>query len=258
MRETPHKPFQPILLLALPILLLNFTPSDLLAAEPDGQWHLDANLGLWGLAADGTVGVGRVQADVDLSFSDLIEHTNFAAMGGIELTKSNWVVDFNGIYAELSGNESGPRDLVDIDVDAQMGIADLAVGYTLVRTKLGTMPLTLTPALGVRYTYLSLELDPERLRSVSNHEDWWDPYVGGRVVLSLTPNLNWRTEGTIGGFSVGSDLTWSAATYLDWKLSKSITLNIGYRALAWDFENANFEWDITMHGPWLGLTINLF
>jgi hypothetical protein len=53
---------------------------------------------------------------------------------------------------------------------------------------------------------------------------------------------------------VGSDLTWSAATYLDWKLSKSVTMNIGYRALAWDFENDKFLWDITLHGPWIGVT----
>ena len=236
-------------------LVVGIAGGRLLAAEGDDQVHFDVNIGAWLTSVNGEVGIGRVQGDVDVDFVDLIKHANFVAMGGMELYKGKWHLIFNGVYAHFKDSLTGPRGFAHVDAEAGTGIADLALGYTIVRTKLGNgMPLTLMPAVGVRYTYLSLELDPERLRTVSGHEDWWDPYVGGRVVLGLTDHLLWRTEATIGGFGVGSDLTWSAAMYLDWKLSKSVTMNIGYRALAWDFENDKFLWDITLHGPWIGVT----
>jgi opacity protein-like surface antigen len=239
------------------ILLLAFAAS-LPAAPPDDQWHLDTSLDLWATAVSGATGIGPLQSDVDVSFDDLLKHMDFALMGGAELSKGNWLVVFNGMYVTLSDEKSGPLG-GGIDIDSDMGIANLALGYTLVRTEVGRgMPLTITPVVGVQYTDLSLKLNPERLRSVERSRDWVDPYVGGRVVLGLSDAVSWRNEGTIGGFGLESDLLWSAGTFLDWRFSKRMTLNLGYRALSWDYDKDHFEWDVTLHGPWIGLTIRLF
>jgi hypothetical protein len=76
--------------------------------------------------------------------------------------------------------------------------------------------------------------------------------------LGLTRTLDGRTTGSIGGAGGESNLEWSAATYLDWRFAKGWTLNVGYRALAWNFQDDDFKWDITFFGPWIGLKVRLF
>jgi hypothetical protein len=31
-------------------------------------------------------------------------------------------------------------------------------------------------------------------------------------------------------------------------------ISAGYRALSWDYDDNDFEWDVTMHGPVLGMS----
>jgi hypothetical protein len=64
----------------------------------------------------------------------------------------------------------------------------------------------------------------------------------------------------IGGFGVGSDLTWSALAALDWSLSESFGLVFGYRALDTDYSDGSgenrFAFDMLVSGPLLGLRYN--
>jgi hypothetical protein len=207
---------------------------------------------------DGTVGARNVKSDVNVGFDSIWDNLDFGAMGAATLSKGNWVFVFDGVYARLEEKHTFSDGRGGV-VSSNMGIADFAIGYTLVRTKIGNdMPLTLTPAVGVRYTYLQMSLNPNQFPTFSDHEDWWDPYVGGQVVLGLNRKLDWRTQGSVGGFSVGSDFTWSVGSFIDWHLNKTFTLDFGYRAIGWDYQNGGFTWDVTMHGPWVGLVIEWF
>jgi hypothetical protein len=64
----------------------------------------------------------------------------------------------------------------------------------------------------------------------------------------------------VGGFGVGSDLTWQAFPYLDWSLAKSTSLQLGYRWLATDYEAGSgsslFRYDVLVQGPQVGLTFH--
>jgi len=227
------------------------------AQEPDDDWHFASSFGIWAMAAKGNVGVRNVESDVDATFSDILDKAQVALNPGLQLSKGDWSIALTGMYAVLEDEQTFRNGRGGV-ITSTMGIADLSLGYTLLRTKLGEMPLAITPMIGVRYTYLGLDLNPNNSDTVSRNREWFDPYFGGRVVLGLTDALDWRTEGTYGGFSVGSDSTWSAGTYLDWKFYKNVSLNVGYRALSWDYDNDNLKWDITFHGPWIGLTTSWF
>jgi hypothetical protein len=193
------------------------------------------SLGLWTPAVTGDVGVGRLDADIDWSIGDVISDLNFAIFPGFEVGKDKWVLIFNGAYAQLEDEASfssrGGLIEGDADVTMDLYIADLAVGYRLFDIPLGgdgatDMVLSLTPVIGVRYTYISLEIDPDRIETRSGHEDWWDPYVGARANLRFNDQWAWRTEGTVGGFGVGSDFAWTAQTTLDWRFHNNWEVNI--------------------------------
>ena len=64
-------------------------------------------------------------------------------------------------------------------------------------------------------------------------------------------------RGDIGGFGVGSDFTWNAITFIDYRLWKHVSILGGYRALYQNYKNGSgideFKFDVTMHGPILAL-----
>ena len=61
-----------------------------------------------------------------------------------------------------------------------------------------------------------------------------------------------RVADDVGGFGVGSDFTWQAATYVGWS-STHWRVDFGYRALAVKFDQDDVAADIVAHGPVLGV-----
>ena len=56
-------------------------------------------------------------------------------------------------------------------------------------------------------------------------------------------------RGEIGGFGVGADLMWQVEGVIGINLTHCIFTEIGYRALGANFEDANFVFDVVLHGP---------
>ena len=62
---------------------------------------------------------------------------------------------------------------------------------------------------------------------------------------------------------MASDFTWHAGGLVGYRFDlfgeKDAKFIGGYRALSWDYEDGSglnkFEWDVTLHGPILGLVI---
>jgi hypothetical protein len=91
--------------------------------------------------------------------------------------------------------------------------------------------------------------------------DWVDPFLGGRVLWR--PSEKWlmgfRTD--VGGFTVSSDFTFNVNAEVAYRINEWLFVNGGYRALYTDYEtgsgNDRFEFDMWLHGPWVGVGIEL-
>ncbi len=79
-------------------------------------------------------------------------------------------------------------------------------------------------------------------------EDWWDPYVGVRARLNLTKAFYLTAKADIGGFGVGSDLTWQASGALGCQLTRSIHAELGYRYLYTDYNKDGFLYEVSQSG----------
>ena len=62
-------------------------------------------------------------------------------------------------------------------------------------------------------------------------------------------------KGDIGGFGVGSDLTWTAEAALGCQLSSRIFTEVGYRAIGVDYEGDSLIYDVVTHGAQVTLGI---
>jgi hypothetical protein len=223
---------------------------------------------MWFLSLDGDVTVKGEESDLDMSFSDIWDELNIAAMLTFDARKGKW-----GIYGDtIAANLGTSKKEGGIRIDPTVKLAMLTAGgsYQLGKWKLADTAGKDVPAVsvdgmfGVRYTYLDIDLDFKRIRDASGHKDWYDPLIGARAFFDLSEHWTLALLGNIGGFGIGSDLTWGAMGTIGYRFrlfsEKNNTRVVGgYRAIYQDYKDGSgadkFEWDMTYHGPILGLVI---
>jgi len=242
------------------------------AKESEG-WKIHIVPYLWMPSLNGTVGVRGQTADVDMSFSDILDDLSLAFMTNIEVSKGRFGMFANPLYTQLKDDTSTEILSQKIKVEATMNMFILEFGvnyrfgpYALDGSGGKKMPrVTLRPLIGGRYTYLDSDIDTKGLqsRSFDGSQDWIDPVIGVHTQWDFTKRWNLILGGSIGGFGVGSDFAWSAIGLVGYRFnfSKTVTGNvlIGYRALDQNYDTGSgsdrFEWDTTMYGPIVGLSI---
>jgi opacity protein-like surface antigen len=231
-------------------------------------WQFELTPYIFGAGLRGTTGIGPVTADIDSSFSDILKHFDGGFMAAAEARKGPWVFAFDGVYFRLKdqGTRSwqGPQGIGNAtgDLEATVGqlVYQLAVGYRVVDTSSTQLDVI---AAG-RYTRLDTDLNlvtttgpllPGGSRSLSGSADWWDPVIGFRVILPFAEHWSFMGYGDVGGFDVGSKITYQAIAGVNWEFAKSFTAKAGYRYMYQDYDKNNFLWKVAAHGAYLGLGI---
>jgi hypothetical protein len=232
----------------------------------DDHWTFTVAPYLWATSLAGSSSVGGVDADVDLSFGDILDDLAIGGMLLVDVQRGRFGIAFNGVFARLEPDgELGPVQLDVTSDTAWVGVAPYyrAVEWTY-RVSPSGRPLRLVvePTAGIRYTNLRVEIDGTgplgNGRQVDQSESWLDPLVGSRFALDLADSWTLSGEADIGGFGVGSDLAWNAQVFLGYRTAlfgRPLTLTAGYRALSQDYENDDFKWDVTTQGPILGVVM---
>jgi hypothetical protein len=90
---------------------------------------------------------------------------------------------------------------------------------------------------------------------VSASKDWVDPIIGTRAQWNI--NNKWFLAGKsdIGGFGVGSELTWTIQGTVGYQFTETISAEFGYRHMDTDFEDGPFVYDMAEAGIYTGLNI---
>ena len=232
-------------------------------ADSAGDWRFHFNSWLWLMGIEGDLGVRGMKVEVDADFGDLLDASDslLAFSGRLEVGYKRIAGFVDGIYADLGADDrSGPGGLANVDITMEMGIVDFGLMYRILDMPTDTgLNTTVDVYAGARYISLEVELDPAMLASVSRSKDWFDPIVGAKLHLPLTPRLHLGLWGDVGGFGASSDFTWSATGVLgfNFELFKlPMTLYGGYRAMGWDYSTGSGTsetiWDVILHGPILG------
>lgn len=103
---------------------------------------------------------------------------------------------------------------------------------------------------------ISRALERKLNRTLPKYNDWFDPYIGLRGRYQLTPAFYLLVRGDIGGFGVGSNLTWQAYGALGCQLSRHVFAEAGYRYLYIDYDKDGLLEKVAMRGFQVTLGIN--
>ena len=95
---------------------------------------------------------------------------------------------------------------------------------------------------------LAVRLNKRLSQTLSRDDYWFDPYVGLRGRYNFNKVFYTAVRGEIGG-GAASDLMWEVEGVIGINLTRNIFTEVGYRALAVDYENDGLLFDTVMHGP---------
>jgi hypothetical protein len=233
------------------------------ATAQDDDWRHTAFVYAMGAALGGDAYVGPLHVPVDMSISDVFDALEFGAMAAYRADNGTWSVTGDATFMGLGGTAEGSRrGLVKGDVDVDQTTLSLTLGRRL------------TPSLEAMFilSYFDLSTDVKVTTTGSAGlvtakaaagADWIDPLVGLQYNVPLGDAWRFNLRGDVGGFGVGSDLTYQVLTNLRWQASERIGVAFGYRLIAFDYEDGTEDgpgyqrYDLVEQGPFVGVTIEL-
>lgn len=241
----------------LPLLLIA-APSLALAQTADDRWSERVTLYGWMSASDvnataTTPGGGRLSGSGSASIVDTLDAANFAFFANAELRRGRWGLIGDIVYADLNfhgPNALGGRD--DLDMSSFLGTA--AVSWRAWQGGGAWIDLMGGARLVASEVTISRAGPGVSQRAVAS-DAWVDPVIGlrGRYALGERTALFGLFD--IGGFGVGSELSWQAIAGVEHDLTERVAVEFAFRYLSMDYESGPVRQKLEMYGPLLGLSL---
>ncbi|MCL1138544.1 hypothetical protein [Shewanella pneumatophori] len=238
--------------LVLFICLMMLSSSQLFAE----QWKFEVSPYLWAVSQQGQTGyIDRngqpVNVDIDMSFSEIFENLDGAVLVNFQAEKGNWNMWVDLVYMKLKYDAK--VDNVSAELTAKQKLLDVVAAYRFARQ--GDMHWY--SFMGVRFVDVNNQLDVRIVdqRLTPNFGDnWLDPLFGlkNKWVINESFYLNSRAE--LGGFGVGSDLSWALNFTLNQNLSDNWDLKYSFRYIDLDYQDNDFLFDMASSGFGVGVT----
>lgn len=244
--------------------------------RPIEAWTFSFTPYAWATSISGSTTVKGVTTDVDASFFDILDHTQFpkdlfqlAAFGearygrlGLLMDLAYMKIGIGASFSKTRGTDELNGSLgVSAGLKVQMVIAELAAAYEIARWGSTGAPGSGTAidiygggrawwqkgdasvAFSGTLNIGDFTRNADGTLSASGTVNWVDPLVGLRLRHQFAPGLNFTASGDVGGFGVGSKFSWQALATLDYEFcrSKNVTWSgmVGYKALFADYSQGS-------------------
>ena len=190
---------------------------------------------------------------VDANPGDIFSKLKMAAMVYVEAKTGKWAITSDLVYMNLNQEVTSGAILHSGQVTAKEFIWEPAGFYRIV-------PFW-EVGVGGRFTNLSTDIDVRRNVLPAGTEEvtasgskiWFDPVIITRFSADIKDKWLFRFRGDIGGFGIGSDLTWQLQAYAGYRFGKVFQLTAGYRILSIDYDKGvdkdRFIYNVDTFGP---------
>lgn len=215
----------------------------------------------WLSATDGRMGAGGRSVGVSNSFRDTIQDSDtvlsFMARGEYRQNRLGLFLD--GMYSRL-GYDDLPLGAAVANATSALFILEAGAAWEAISGRLGTDgDWALDMLGGACWTRVRNQFEVNGIGTVADRRtDWVDPFIGLRLRGQFSPHWEYTLRGDVGGFGIGSDFAWQAAATIGYRfelLGLQAVAHAGYRALSQDYQSRSLVWDITLHGPLVGLSL---
>jgi hypothetical protein len=229
-----------ISLLIIAIVLVGITPTVAQSGAAEAEYELA--IYLWGASLDGESGIGPLTVEVDAGFSDILDNLEIAGMAAFRFKRGRWAWMVDAQVIDLANDESP-----GLEVEADQRVFEVDLAYE--------MADDLEILAGARYVDVESRLRLETLLGTVESkagDDWLDPLIGLRFSRPLTEKWSLTARGDVGGFGVGSNLTWNVVLHAGYEATEGVSVAFGYRITDFDYEDGSgrerFLFDVQSKG----------
>ena len=219
------------------------------------KWHFLAEPYLMFPYMNGETGIGEsLVLPVDATAGDIFSKLQMGAMIYLEAKTDKWAVTSDLVYMNLTQDVTPGIILHEGSVEAKQLIWEAAGFYRLTSF--------LEVGVGGRVNYLQTSVDAQgKCNTCRYRRDFRAVTIKHGSILLLLARMatdikdKWlfQFRGDVGGFSVGSKLTWQLQGYAGYRFSKLFQLTAGYRILSTDYKNGEepkeFVFNVDEFGP---------
>ncbi len=231
-------------------------------------WAFDLNTYLWLPRIDGNFTSDPFETSASPSFIDI--------MGKLRNFPMTFNGHFNAYYDRigfyLDGSYMGLDFRPQVDkgeskgVSTRMGIMEYGASYRVLGSTASERvsnwsenprSYSFDIYAGARTIWLGNEAEFARV-SKSSDKSVTAPVLGGRVMVDISPKWYVLVDGSVGGFGVDKvNFTSSALGTIGYRtrlFDVPASVEAGYKMLNVQINGTDLTSDITMHGPYMGLT----
>jgi opacity protein-like surface antigen len=194
--------------------------------------------------------------DIHLPFGTVLKSFKFGVMGAAEARHDRLVFLGDLMWVHLGGSQGlKVRDVnfADVHVDTKTGAITALGGYRVVDNGPVVVDLLAGGRLNTnkqRVDYHGILLD----LSASVSKTWIDPVVATRIRAPLGGKFGMSLYGDIGGFGIGSKLTWQGIATVNYQINHKMTVGAGWRYFQINYhDHDGFIYDVHQTGPIISL-----
>ena len=233
--------------------------------SPKGKWTFLIEPYLMFPVMKGTVGLGNLPFDVpvDANTNNIFSNLNMGFMLNAEATNGKWAVGTDIIYMSLAHDVEPSILNKDGEITAkQLGWETYGLYRVTPWLELGLGGLVNSVNAGFDINREELIGQDKEIINYerSGTETWFDPMIVARIKSPLEKTFIYQFRGEIGGFGIGSDLSWNIQAYLGYRFSNLFEMSGGYRYISLDYETGSgqdrFKYDVDTSGPVLRFGFN--
>ena len=225
------------------------------------RWHFQTDVYLIFPYMKGDIGIGNeLTAPVDATPGDIFSKLKMGGMLYLEAHNNKWAVTSDLIFMNLK-QDIDPSEFWDNGT---------AGAKQLVWEPAGLYRILPYLEIGAGGRLNNLQASIEGRRNAfpagtyevdeSASKTWFDPILITRLTADIKDKWLFRFRGDIGGFGVGSDLTWQLQAYAGYRFTKLFQLTAGYRYLSTDYDKGTdaerFVYNVDTFGPQISFGFN--
>lgn len=222
------------------------------AQDPDPKdssgWQVSLTPYIWFAGAKADIGFRDQNIPVEAEFKDVLENLKMAFLMHAEATNGKWIVMGDIVYMKIT--KEGSIELLSLSPELTMKqtIGELAGGYTLLNSE---DKFFIDGFAGLRYFEVDNVIETANRDLLDRTINTTDPILGLRL---RTASEKWHgsLRADIGGFGIGSELSWKSNLLAGYQFSETFTLYGGFQVYGLDYEKDNFSMNVTSAGFALG------
>jgi len=237
------------------LLLLGMTSTFLGQNTPDSTnpsnhegWKLSLIPNLWFAGASGDIGFRDQTVPVEASFKDVLENLKMGFLMHAEATNGKWIIMGDIVYLKIVKEGNIALLSLSPEITLKQTIGELAGGYTLLNSE---DRFFIDGFAGLRYFEVDNVIETANRDLLDRTINTTDPILGIRL---RTASEKWQgsLRADLGGFGIGSELSWKSNLIVGYRFSDLFTLHGGFQVYGLDYEKDDFTLNVTSAGFALG------